>query len=81
MDHSATRTRDADGYFVELADRDLTDAERYAFGISDVRPIAGLQHGNSDLDVAPWSGAPTPALPVPQCYPSQLQALVPVVES
>lgn len=68
-------------YFVELRHRRLTNAERVAFGISDVEPIAGLQSGNEGIDVGTWTGTPEPELAAPQAYPSPLQASVPVVES
>lgn len=75
---AAASNRDPGEYFVELADRNLTDAERYAFGISDVQPLRDLQQHNADLACPAWTGTPKPGAPAPLCYPSPLQARVPV---
>lgn len=67
-------------YFVELRNRRLTNAERVAFGISDVEPIAGLQSDNAGIDIGTWTGTPEPELAAPQAYPSPLQANVPTFD-
>lgn len=50
-DRRANFTASPDGLVVEEIDvEDLTLEERRAFGLTDVRPVEGLQTSNKDLE-------------------------------
>lgn len=42
--------------------------------------MTDLIHHNEGIDIGTWTGTPAPAAPVPQAYPSPLQANVPAFD-